>query len=148
MRDKMFLTNSTNSREPGASARGVQGWFSMNKRAVIGLLSGTVLGVFCIFGVKSRMGDQVTGLFVFATWFNRLVMGMMIGFYSPISSKITQSALRGALLGLIVSFSLYVATDCIDLPGFIAGIFYGVIIDIICTKYGISKKNTTSESLR
>ena len=113
----------------------------MNKRAVIGLLSGAVLGVFCILGLKFRMGDRVAGMFLFATWFNRLIMGMMIGFYTPISNKIANSAIRGGLLGLIISFSLYVATDFFDSVGFIAGIFYGIIIDIICTKYGAKKAN-------
>jgi len=113
----------------------------MNKRAVIGLLCGAVLGVFCILGLNLRMGNQVTGMFLFATWFNRVIMGMMIGFYSPISNKIVHSAIRGGLLGLIISFSLYVATDFLDSVGFIAGIFYGVIIDIICTKYGVKKAN-------
>jgi hypothetical protein len=116
----------------------------MNKRMVIGLLSGAVLGIFCIFGVKFRMGDQVDGIFLFATWFNRVIMGLMIGFYSPISNRIMHSVLRGALLGLLVSFSLYVATDFLDFTGFIAGIFWGVIIDIICTKYGISKENNVT----
>jgi len=60
----------------------------------------------------------------------------MIGFYTPVSRKLLHSALRGGLLGLIVSFSLYSATDFLDTPGFIAGIFYGIIIDVICTKYG------------
>jgi hypothetical protein len=114
----------------------------MNKRAVIGLLSGAVLGVFCILGLNIRMGNQVTGMFLFATWLNRVVMGMIIGFYSPISKKIIQAALRGASLGLIVSLSFYVATDFLDSTGFIAGIFYGVIIDIICTKYGVKKVNS------
>ena len=110
----------------------------MNKRAIIGLLSGAVLGLFCVFGVNFRMGDQVDGLFLFATWFNRVIMGLMIGFYSPVSNKIMNSALRGAVLGLIVSFSFYVATDFLDLMGFLAGIFYGIIIDVICTRYGTS----------
>jgi hypothetical protein len=113
----------------------------MNKRAVIGLLCGAVLGIFCILGLNLRMGNQVTGMFLFATWFNRVIMGMMIGFYSPISNKIVHSAIRGGLLGLIISCSLYVATDFLDSVGFIAGIFYGVIIDIICTKYGVKKAN-------
>jgi hypothetical protein len=113
----------------------------MNKRAVIGLLSGAILGIFCIVGLKFRMGNQVTGMFLFATWFNRVIMGMMIGFYSPISKRIIHAALRGASLGLVVSFSFYVATDFLDHTGFIAGIFYGVIIDIICTKYGAKKAN-------
>ena len=113
----------------------------MNKRSVIGLLSGAVLGIFCIFGLHFRMGNQVTGMFMFATWLNRVIMGMMIGFYTPISTKIAHSAIRGGLLGLIISFSLYAATDFLDPLGFIAGIFYGVIIDIICTKYGVKKAN-------
>ena len=113
----------------------------MNKRAVIGLLSGAVLGTFCILGLNFRMGNQVTGMFMFATWLNRVIMGMMIGFYTPISTKIAHSAIRGGLLGLLISFSLYVATDFLDTVGFIAGIFYGVIIDIICTKYGVKKAN-------
>lgn len=108
----------------------------MNKRAMSGLILGAILGVFCIIGVNFRMGDQITGLFLFATWFNRIVMGMMIGFYTPESKKLSTAALRGGILGLIVSFSLYSATNFLDTPGFIAGIVYGVIIDIVCTKYG------------
>jgi len=111
----------------------------MNKRATIGLLSGAILGGFCIIGAKLRMGDQVTNLFLFGTWLNRLVMGMIIGFYTPVSNRITLSALRGAALGLVVSLSLYSSTDFRDFPGFIAGIIYGVIIDIVCTKYGTEK---------
>jgi hypothetical protein len=114
----------------------------MNKRAVIGLLSGAVLGTFCILGLNIRMGNQVTGVFLFATWLNRVIMGMIIGFYSPGSNKIAYAAIRGGLLGLIISFSLYAATDFLDPLGFIAGIFYGVIIDIICTKYGGKKVNS------
>jgi hypothetical protein len=111
----------------------------MSKRAMMGLILGAVLGVFCIFGVNYRMGDQVSELFLFATWFNRIVMGLMIGFYTPVSKKLSTAALRGGILGLIVSFSLYSATDFLDTPGFIAGIFYGIIIDVICTKYGDTK---------
>jgi hypothetical protein len=106
----------------------------MNRRALTGLILGAVLGVLCIFGVNFRMGDQVTGLFLFATWFNRIVMGLMIGFYTPVSKKLSKAALRGGILGLVVSFSLYSATDFLDTPGFIAGIFYGIIIDISATK--------------
>ncbi|MBN1848128.1 MAG: hypothetical protein JW932_06035 [Deltaproteobacteria bacterium] len=111
----------------------------MNKRSLIGLLSGVVLGVFCVLGAHLRMGDQATGVFLFATWLNRVIMGLMIGFYSPVSNKLISSGLRGAVLGFMVSLSLFVGTDFLDLTGFIAGIIYGVIIDIVCTKYGIQK---------
>jgi len=119
----------------------------MNKRAVVGILMGAVLGVLCIFGARFRMGDQADGLFLFATWFNRVVIGMMIGFYTPVSNRIIHSALRGAVLGLVVGFSFYVATNFLDLTGFIAGIFYGVIIDIACTRYGTRGKVSCTDSL-
>lgn len=107
----------------------------MSKRAMIGLLAGAVLGVFCIVGLHFRMGSLVAPHFLFATWFNRVLMGLLIGFYTPKSSNITHAALRGGVLGLAMSFSLYTASGFIDTPGFMAGIVYGVIIDIICTKY-------------
>ncbi len=112
----------------------------MNKRAVLGLIIGTVLGLLCVLGISFRIGDEVTGLFLFATWLNRVVMGLMIGFYTPTSSKLESSVFRGALLGFIVSFSLYSATDFIDTLGFVAGIVYGIIIDVLCTKLTYDKQ--------
>ncbi len=112
----------------------------MNRRAVTGIFSGAVLGVFCIIGMKIRMGDQVTAALLFAVWLNRLIMGMVIGFYSPDSRRIIYAILRGAGIGFIVSLSLYTATSFHDITGFMAGIIYGTIIDILCTKYGITGK--------
>ena len=107
----------------------------MNKRLLISLLAGSLLGIFCIIGVNLRMGDQVTKLFLFSTWFNRVVIGLAIGLYSPAVKNLSKSALRGGIIGLIVSFSLYSATNFIDMPGFIAGIIYGIIIDVTATKF-------------
>lgn len=107
----------------------------MNKRLLVAILTGSALGIFCIIGVNLRMGDQVSGLFLFATWFNRVVMGLAIGLYTPENKDIKISIMRGGLIGLIVSFSLFSATNFIDTPGFIAGIIYGIIIDVIATKY-------------
>ncbi|MDA3887087.1 MAG: hypothetical protein PF638_15990 [Candidatus Delongbacteria bacterium] len=109
----------------------------MNKRLIIAILTGSVLGVFCIIGINIRMGDQVTGLFLFSTWFNRVVMGLAIGLYTPKNKDLKIALIRGGLIGLVVSFSLYSATNFIDTPGFIAGIIYGIIIDISATKYDI-----------
>ncbi|MBN2789469.1 MAG: hypothetical protein JXR69_04725 [Candidatus Delongbacteria bacterium] len=109
----------------------------MNKRLIIAILTGAILGIFCIIGINLRMGDQVTGLFLFATWFNRVVMGLAIGLYTPKRKDIKLSMIRGGVIGLVVSFSLYSATNFIDTPGFIAGIIYGIIIDFFATKYDI-----------
>ncbi|MBU0577125.1 hypothetical protein KJ742_03155 [Patescibacteria group bacterium] len=109
----------------------------MKKRMLLAIITGAVLGVFCIIGVGYRFGYSGNELFLFATWFNRLLMGMVIGLAgSLIIIKGKYNALiRGALLGLIVSFSFYLATDFKDLTGFIAGIIYGVIIDYVASKY-------------
>jgi hypothetical protein len=107
----------------------------MKNRLLYGVLLGAFLGVFCVIGIGIRMGDQVSGLFLFATWFNRVVIGLMIGLYKPASQEFLKAAFRGGVLGLIVSFSLYSATAFIDTPGLFAGIFYGIIIDTLATKF-------------
>ncbi|MBW2967234.1 hypothetical protein KY362_01985 [Candidatus Woesearchaeota archaeon] len=109
----------------------------MDKRLSTALLTGSVLGIFCILGAGFRLGFDGNALFLTATWFNRLVMGLVIG-YAPqlnIKKDIKKVLLRGAILGLIISFSLYIATDFRDMTGFIAGIIYGVIIDYVATRY-------------
>ena len=64
-------------------------------------------------------------------------MGLLIGLATPIA--LTRGKwnpiIRGALLGLIVSYSWYVASGNRDLMGFFAGVAYGVIIDWVATKY-------------
>ena len=116
----------------------------MNKRAIIGMLSGGILGVLCVLGVYIRIGNQVTFSLLFAIWLNRTIMGMLIGFYSPNSNGIIPAVFRGAFFGLIVGLSLHAATDFLDSTGFIAGIVYGIITDVICTKYGSSTRNNAS----
>lgn len=116
----------------------------MSRRMLIGLIAGAVLGVFCIIGLYVRMGPMVSPAFLFATWFNRVLMGLVIGFYTPRTSSIPHAVLRGAVLGLVVSFSLYSASGFIDTTGFIAGIVYGAIIDSICTAFARPPKPDTS----
>ena len=109
----------------------------MKKRLIISIITGSLLGILCIIGLSYRMGFEGNEMLIAATWFNRFIMGVVIGLAGKL--KITKSNLnhlfRGALLGLLISFSLYIATGFIDTPGFIAGIIYGIIIDLIATKY-------------
>lgn len=109
----------------------------MTKRIPIAITTGAILGIFCIIGVGYRFGYAGNELFLFATWFNRLLMGLVIGLagsWQLIKNKYNP-LLRGLLLGLIISFSFYLATDFRDLTGFIAGIFYGILIDYIASKF-------------
>jgi hypothetical protein len=109
----------------------------MDKRVLIATITGGLLGIFCIIGISLRMGYLGNELFIFATWINRVVMGFVIGLAGRFMFKKKSNlvCLRGAILGLIISGSFYIATSFKDLPGFFAGIVYGIIIDYIATKY-------------
>lgn len=111
-----------------------------NKRILIGLLTGAILGVFCIIGVGARIGYE-NYIFLIGMWYNRVVMGLLIGLADNI--QITKGdknvLLRGALIGLIVSSAIFISTEFRDVPSFFAGIVYGVIIDYVASKYGKNK---------
>ena len=100
----------------------------MNKRVLVGLISGAILGVFCIIGANLRFNGDLSNTYLFSFWFNRLLMGLLIGLL-PVWNNPVKFSLRGLLLGLFVSFAFYSATEYNDLMGFIAGGVYGVIIE-------------------
>ncbi len=104
----------------------------MNKRLTISIITGALLGVLCIIGISYRLGVEGNEWFLAANWINRVLIGLVIGLAGKLK---LHPALRGILLGSIVSFSLYIATDFRDPAGFGAGIVYGLIIDLIATKY-------------
>jgi len=108
-----------------------------NKRLTIAIVTGAILGIFCIIGISIRLGFVGNELFILATWINRVVMGLVIGLapYYKIKNNTKNSLLRGAFFGFIIAGSFYLATDFKDTPGFFAGIVYGIIIDFVATKY-------------
>lgn len=111
-----------------------------SKRLIVSVMTGALLGILCIIGVGYRLGYAGNGLFLFAVWYNRVIMGIMIGLAGglnimrPAQMKLNPYV-RGAVLGLLVSFAFYVSTNFIDMPGFFAGIVYGVIIDVIASRF-------------
>lgn len=111
---------------------------NMKNRLVLATILGAVLGVFCIIGIGFRLGFEGNGLFLFSAWYNRVIMGMMIGLAGGVvltKKSTANSLIRGACLGFIVSLSWYLASEAKDFMGFVAGVAYGVIIDFIATKY-------------
>jgi len=108
------------------------------RRLIVAVGVGAVLGLFCIIGAGKRLGVQGNELFLLATWFNRVLIGLVVGLAGDI--KITDgwknAAIRGAAIGFIVSFAFFLSTAFKDLPGFIAGIIYGFIADLVATKWG------------
>jgi len=105
----------------------------MNKKFTISIITGALLGVICIIGGGIRMGFSGNGLQLFALWYNRVIMGILIGLtkMTPGSS----SLLKGGFYGLLVSLAYYLSTGMNDLVSFLAGIVYGVIIVAVARKY-------------
>jgi hypothetical protein len=108
----------------------------MKKRLTIALITGAILGIFCIIGVSMRLGFVGNEIFILATWVNRVVIGLVIGLAPKIKNNLLKTLSRGAFLGLIISGSFYLATNFLDTPGFVMGIIYGIIIDFTATKFG------------
>jgi hypothetical protein len=109
----------------------------MKKRLVIGILLGAVLGVVCVLGVGLRIGFEGNRGFLFAMWYNRALMGLVIGLAGGL--RLVDSdrnvLVRGFALGLVVTASIAFTSEFRDWPSFFAGLAYGVIIDWVATRY-------------
>ncbi|MDO9629162.1 MAG: hypothetical protein Q7I99_04600 [Acholeplasmataceae bacterium] len=105
----------------------------MNRRIVVGLTTGAILGVVCIIGAHLRFGATLSAIYLFSFWYNRVLMGLVIGLFVK-KHKLSILLLRGALTGALISFAFYGATEFNDLIGFLAGIAYGVIIEFVLYK--------------
>jgi len=107
------------------------------KRIIIAIITGSILGIFCIIGVSKRLGLPGNELFLFAIWYNRFLMGTVIGVASDLKIIKTKwnVLLRGGILGLMVTSAFFLSTGFRDVPSFFAGIVYGLIIDYVATKF-------------
>jgi len=105
----------------------------MTKKLKVSIVSGALLGVICIIGGGIRMGYVGSELYLFALWYNRVIMGILIGL-TKMDGGIT-ALFKGGFLGLIVSLAFYLSTGMNDHISFLAGIVYGVIIVAVARKY-------------
>ncbi len=97
------------------------------------LSAGAVLGLICILGAQIRSDFGKEFYYLFAFWYNRVILGLVIGLAGRIKN-IGKGLIRGALFGLIVSFAFYASTAFSDHMGFVAGIIYGMIIEFTAFK--------------
>ncbi|ADQ15205.1 hypothetical protein [Halanaerobium hydrogeniformans] len=104
-----------------------------NKKLQISIISGALLGIICIIGGSIRQGFSGNELYLFALWYNRLLMGFLIGLTKIEAGS--QGLIKGGLLGLMVSLAFYLSTGMTDLVSFLAGIIYGVIIAAVVRRY-------------
>ena len=100
----------------------------MNKRMIVALIGGALLGLVCVAGAYISSGFTASPVFVFSRWYNRVIIGLAVGAPWP-KVGISKALVRGAILGLLVSFAFYSSTGFQDPVSFIAGILYGVILE-------------------
>ncbi|MFW6268934.1 MAG: hypothetical protein ACOC4G_02525 [Bacillota bacterium] len=103
------------------------------KRMKTSILTGVLFGLLCVLGFIFRKGFSDNSLFVLALFYNRVLMGIVIGMAAE--RKGVKVLLRGALLGLIVSLAFYLSTSFRDPITFFSGIVIGLIIDAVASKY-------------
>jgi len=99
-------------------------------RMKVCIVTGAILGVVCILGSWIRSGFEQDAVYLLAFWYNRLLMGVVIGLAGK-ELDLSRLVFRGAGLGLLVSLAFYSATGFNDPVGFLAGIFYGIIIEYV-----------------
>ena len=105
----------------------------MNKRLKEALIGGALLGVVCVVGAYLRSGGEASPIFVFSLWYNRVIIGLAVGAPWQETSR-TKAILRGAVIGLAVSFAFFATSGFQDPVSFAAGIVYGVLIEVWLTR--------------
>lgn len=100
----------------------------MKRRMIESLIGGVLLGLVCVIGAYVRSGFTASPTFVFSLWYNRVILGLLVGAPWPKVSR-NKALLRGALFGLLVSFAFYSSTGFADHISFVAGVVYGVILE-------------------
>ena len=111
------------------------------KRVGFATLLGAILGIFCILGASGRIGGWTDNeILLIGLWYNRVIIGVIIGFAGDLNlikngnrSKWLNSTLRGFIFGILVSLQFYLTTNLLDLLSFLAGIAYGIVIDLLTT---------------
>lgn len=101
---------------------------NMNTRLRDGLIGGVLLGIVCVIGAYVRSGGTADTNFVFALWYNRVIMGLVVGAPWPKLER-KKAMMRGAIFGLVVSFAFFATSGFQDPVSFVAGIVYGVILE-------------------
>ena len=110
-------------------------------RTLISVTLGMILGVICILGVRTRMPanpEPSATIYLIGAWYNRFIMGIVIGLAGEFhifqnKYRIYESIIRGLLIGAIISVSFAFLQQAITVTYFIAGIAYGIIIDVLTT---------------
>ena len=110
----------------------------MKKRLTISLITGGLLGCVCIIGASIRAGGLAGNeIYLIALWYNRVIIGLTIGLADNIHiTKLSYDRyIRSGFIALLMSGAFFLSTEFRDYIAFIAGMFYGLIIEFFAYKY-------------
>ena len=109
------------------------------KRMIIALILGALTGVICAIGtvIGNNPIFQISLMYLIYLWYNRLILGFVLGIADNvriINHELGNSVIRGALIGAILSIILVIIPGLAAYSFILAGIVFGIIIDLIATK--------------
>ncbi|MBD3230419.1 MAG: hypothetical protein GF329_19725 [Candidatus Lokiarchaeota archaeon] len=119
------------------------------KRLIISVILGVVFGILCATGafILFQENTEIPNLIIYVTgaFYNRVIMGFLIGFADRLKiykdkENIINSIIRGAVLGIIVSVGFAFFNVTLNVNFFIMGIIFGILNDIISTKFSKSEE--------
>ncbi len=104
------------------------------KRILICLSGGVICAAICSIGMKFSRPDIASTVILMSGIGNRILMGFVIG----ISRWKINYLIHGAIIGLVVTLSISIGLLFQDLNAFmmytVAGIIYGILIELLATK--------------
>lgn len=108
------------------------------KRLLIALVISAVFGIFCAYGTSTVEieGFDITLPYLLTIFYARLLIGFFVGIgdnIEIIKNKYQNAAARGAIFGIIASIviAFYGGAEFF----IIFGIIYGIITDLIATRF-------------
>ena len=110
----------------------------MKKRLITGLIGGALLGLICVAGAAIRSGFTASPADIFSLWYNRLLMGIVIGLF-PVRKSLPSAIIRGAVMGLVVSFAFFATTGFADYVSFGTGVVCGIIIESVAFRVSMPR---------
>lgn len=105
------------------------------KRLVIATILGILCGLFCMYGTIAKFPGEFGTFMLIGIVYNRALIGIVIGIADNID---LHPALRGAILGVVVSMAMAIFSGDSDSSGALIvlafGLVYGVLIDVVTSK--------------
>ena len=108
------------------------------KRMIIAVIVSAIFGIFCAYGTSNVEipNFEITMAYLYTIFYARLLIGVFIGIADNINllkGKYQNSILRGAVFGLLASIVISFYGGALVFIA--AGIIYGIITDLIATRF-------------